>query len=279
MMRTAMMLGTAAFAVADQANHPMNKWVPSAVNFTVYVNERMNKFDASVFEAGVFTHLQADATRVATTEFNYGMEVYNTEARLEQGINQAKFNARFYADATGLTEAKRIEAKAEVEKLAYAFYSESHEAHFDKFDEEYELFWEDKQHPYEMKVESCVRGGKTLVECQGKVEAPVLNMTGLRAQVPSIAYSEVDCHRTNVSYVNAANPLEALPEWAVEADFEEPTWHAECVADDEWSTMSVVGLYCAGYVALGSIAALFIMVTSQGEFTGKPAPAAEPQVA
>lgn len=271
MSRAAMMLGTAALVAADDVlNHPFNKWTVSAVNFTVSVDRDITDFDL----AGQNVFASTVLTRVAGAADRYGMEIYNIEAHPEL-LSHTQFNARFYS--TDKDKDGETVVITDVENVARQFYALANEAQWEKYEDEQYKAWEiknaaDKKFElYDRKlytnpptpIPEVVEPTAAEIEAEEKIE----NL-GLHFNYPALIFAEIDCKRTNYDYPN-------LPEWAKFAEFENPSFHAQCHDDDSLSWVAVFGLYCGVTVVLGMFVFLFILLCS-GSNQGKPAPSDEP---
>jgi len=265
MSRAAMMLGTAAFAAAQAENHPFNKWTVSAVNFTVSVNKDVAEFDSlaqSAFSGAVLD-------RIVEQNVRFGMEIYDVEAHPTR-LSHSQFNARFYSSAKGDDE------KPLVEDVAKNFYYLSNEARWEEYEEEQYKKWEVKNEAakeWELKTRKVYNPTEPFPEMPAIVDdvaATVVDENaGLHTQYPELIFAEIDCKRTNYDEKD-------LPEWAKVVDFDSPRFHAQCHDDDALSSMTVIGLFCGGWVVFGVFIFAFILLCAGSGKATKAAPAEEP---
>jgi len=252
-----MMLGTAAFAAAQAENHPLNKWTVSAVNFTVSVNHDVAAFDSSAqnaFTGAVLGHVAGENTR-------YGMEIHNIEAHPTR-LSHTNFSTRFYSTVKGKDQ------QALVEDIAKQFYYLSNEARWEKYEEEQYKKWEVKNEAAK-KFELENRPDKYTEMTETEDEEVVVDENaGLHAQYEELIFAEIDCKRTNYDQAD-------LPVWAKTVDFESPRFHAQCHDDDSLSSMTVIGLFCGGWVVLGTFVFAFILLCSGSGKATKAAPGDE----
>jgi len=262
MSRAAMLLGTAALASASAADHPLNKWTVSAVNFTMSVAHSTTAFDGAAQAEFVTTVVD----RVAGKGSTYGIEIWNLEAHKSK-LSHSMFNARFYGAANANV--------ADVEKIAYEFYRISNEQVFDDFEVAQQKQWVIANDAAKAEVLVSREKHEPAVATPVPAVTPVpqVDATAMHVLYPNFIFAEVDCKHTNYTH-------ERLPDWAKEVTFKAENFHfhAQCHDDDDLSAMTIVGLVCGACVGLGFFVFAFILLCSGGN-QGKPAPAGEPVVA